>query len=230
VEPTPGQFTGGATTAVALAGPDGATIFAAIGVRVVAFRDEAGGLREVGRSAVLTEVPEALTSSDELLLATGPGLAGGAGDPRAWLTVLDGRGNVPEVLATLRLPSHQAGAVALAYAHAYVITEDGLAVASLKDPRQPRLLGHIPLPPVDRLRRPWWPGGIARVGDRLVVARPGGLFTLAIGDCRKRRSGCLARTAPARSTTSSRSATSPTRSVPRASRCWTCRRRARPPG
>jgi hypothetical protein len=181
VEPTPGQFTGGATTAVALAGPDGATIFAAIGVRVVAFRDEAGGLREVGRSAVLTEVPEALTSSDELLLATGPGLAGGAGDPRAWLTVLDGRGNVPEVLATLRLPSHQAGAVALAYAHAYVITEDGLAVASLKDPRQPRLLGHIPLPPVDRLRRPWWPGGIARVGDRLVVARPGGLFTLAIG-------------------------------------------------
>lgn len=179
------RFIGGATTAVAVSqGRSGAIGFVAVGVQVlVQDLDGPAGPRRIGLIEPLPEVPEDLAFADGVLYVSGPRpeVAGGSGPGGAWLRLYDVRDpEEPSFLGEVSLPGQRAGALAVASARAYVLTEWGVVAVDVADTGRPRVLSQVATPDPDQLGRAWWPGGLALLGGRLLVARPEGLFAVSL--------------------------------------------------
>lgn len=179
------QFIGGATTAVAVGqGRSGEIAFVAVGVQVLVHDlDDPAGPRRIGLIGPLPEVPEDLALADGVLYIAGPRPEiAGDGDPGgAWLRLYDVREPAaPLFLGEVVLPGRRAGALAVAPARAYVLTESGVVAVDVADPGQPRIQSQVDTPDPDRLGRAWWPGGLVLLGGRLLAARPEGLFALPL--------------------------------------------------
>lgn len=184
-DPLHAQFIGGATTAVAVGqGRSGEIGAVAVGVQVlIQDLDDPAGPRRIGLIGPLPEVPEDLALADGVLYIVGPRpeIASDGGSEGAWLRLYDLREPAaPRLLGELILPARRAGALAVAPARAYVLTESGVVAVDVADVRQPRVLSQVDTLDPDLLARAWWPGGLALLGDRLLVARPEGLFALPL--------------------------------------------------
>lgn len=176
-------FVGGATTAVTTGSHrDGDLALVAVGVQVLTYRlNSDGRLEPVGRIGPLPEVPEDLGLVGDRLFVSGPGAEAGqdGGPGAAWVRIYDlANPHSPQVVGEALLPARRAGALAVDHGRVMVMTEVGVAFIDIQDPHQPRLLGHILTPAPRGPQRSWWPGGLALAGDRLLVARPEGLFVI----------------------------------------------------
>lgn len=181
---------GGATTAVAVESRGQSRLaFVNIGPRVAVYEvSDPEDPARLGQTDLLPEVSEGLAAEGGLLVVgtRRPGaddwypLDTGPTDGAA-LHIFDVRDPAtPRRLATAPIAALQVGAIVLDRAFAYVLTDTGVAVVDVKNPTNPRQVAELATADPTGRRRPWSPGGLAVMGDHLLVARPEGFFVIDV--------------------------------------------------